>query len=259
MNNIRALVQPRSLGLSLSASLRRVPAVLLAVLFTTTLLACGDGGGSTEQPSKEEITTDTPKPTPEPTPDVQTQKGEELTVEEYAAAMEEITAAREEEIEGAAEGIMSGSLLSRETVERVTALETNESWSREDAEFASEFAETMLEATTGLYGALLEIIGDSIDEVSGLEPPEHLSDLHDDFIATSREILQLTQDFVDTARDTDTNIGNRDELADFMEAVNSVESGPSDPELQERAEGACLELEGRLEAELDRDVSICGN
>lgn len=245
------------LGLSLPASLRWVPALLfLVALSTATLVACGgDGGGSTEQPSKEEVTADTP----EPTPDVQTQKGEELTVEEYAEAMEEIIATREEEIEGAAEGILSGSLFSDEAVERLTVLQTEESWSQEDVEFASDIAETMLQATTGLYDAFLGIIKDSIDEASSLEPPKHLSGLHGDLIATSREILQLTQDFVDTVRDADTNIGNRTELAGFMDVVNSLESGPSDPGLQERAEGACLELEGRLEAELERDVSICGN
>ena len=190
---------------------------------------------------------------------MQTQRGEALTVEEYAAAMEEITAALEEQGESAAEGILSGSLFSGETVERLFALETDESWSLEDVEFASDFAETMLSAITGLYSALFGIVGDSIDEVSNLEPPEHLSDLHGDFVATRREILQLTQDFVDTVQVADTNIGNRDQLADFMDMVNSFESGPDDPNLQERAEGACLELEGQLEAELERDVSICGN
>ena len=154
---------------------------------------------------------------------------------------------------------MSGSLFSDETVERVSALQTSESWSQEDVEFASDFAETMLRATTELYRTFLGITRDSFDEISSLEPPEHLSGLHDDYIATSREILRLVQDFVGGVQDADTDIGNREELADFMDVVNSLESGPTDPGLQERAEGACLELKGRLESELERDVSIFCN
>ena len=254
MDNDRTFVH-RGIRASLPAPLRWVPALLLLVaLLTTALVACGgDGGGSSEQPSREEAATGTP----EPTPTLERRGGAELTVEEYAEAMEEIAAAREEEIEGVAAGIMSGSLFSGETVGRLSALETNESWSQEDVEFATGFARTMLEATTGLYDTLLGISTDSIDEMSGLVPPEHLSGLHGDLIATYREILQLTQDFVETVGGADTGIENREELADFMEVVNSLESGPSNPDLMERVEGVCLALTRQLESELERDVNFC--
>ncbi|MCY4114547.1 MAG: RCC1 domain-containing protein, partial [Chloroflexi bacterium] len=184
--------------------------------------------------------------------------GGELTTEAYAEAMEAIAAAREEKIEAAAEGVLFGALFSADTVERLDSLETSESWSDEDAEFASDVAETMLRALTGLYGDLLRITRDSFDEISSLQPPEHLSDLHGDYVATSREVLQHVQEFVDRVQDTDTTVENQEQLASFYEAVNSLEFGPSNAEnLEERAERACLELEGQLAAELERGVSIC--
>ena len=247
------------LGLSVAAFLRWVPALLLlAALFTATLVACGDGDGSTAEPSRQEVASDTPEPTAEPTPDVQMQRGEELTTEEYYEAMEEIVAARQEKLEAAGEELFSGALFSSDQVQRINSLETSESWSQEDAEFASDIAETMLQGVTGLYGDFLMITRDSLDEMSRLAPPEHLSGLHGDYVATSRELLQVAQEFVEGVQGTDTNIGDRDELANFMAALNLLESGPSDAEdLEERAEGACLALESRLEAELERDVNIC--
>ena len=263
LNVIRLLHNRRSLSL---ISLRWVPALIMAVLFTAALVACGgDSGGSTGQPADEGGPADTaPTATASavdtPTPSVQTQEGAELTTEEYAEAMEEIVATQEEAIEIAGAAFFSDPPFSREEGERFYALETSDSWSQEDMEFASDVAETILQAwVTDLFGAFLEITRDSIDEMSRLAPPEHLSDLHGDFITTSREVLQLVQESLEAVQGTDTNIGDRDELADFSEAVDSLESGPSDPELEERAEAACLELEGRLETELERGVSICGS
>ncbi len=232
---------------------RLAPIALGVMLLALMLAACSGGAGPTatppEGPTGAEET---------PTPDARSQGGAELTVEEYAEAMEEIVAAREERIEAAAEGVLFGTLFSRDELERIGPLETSESWSDEDVEFASGFAETMLRAVTGLYSDFLRIASDSLDQVSSLGPPDHLSDPHGNYVATSREVLQVAQDFLKGLQDVDTDIGDREELADFMAALDTLESGPSDAEeLEERAEGACLELEGRLEAELERDVSIC--
>ena len=249
MDNIRTFLQS---GLSLLSSLRWVPALLfLAALVTVTLVACGDGGGSSEQASNEGATAGTP----ESTAGVQIQTGQELTVEEYAEAMEQIVAAREERIEAAGEALFSGDLFSGDELGRISSLEANVSWTEEDVEFASDFAETMLQAITGIYGDLLRITRDSLDEISSLKPPEHLTDLHGDYVATSREVLPLVQDFLEGLQDLDTDIGNGDELADFMAALDSGPTDAEDPEV--RAEGACRELEGQLEAELERAVSIC--
>ena len=242
---------------AIGISLLWVPALLLAVLLTGVLVACGDGGGGlTEQPTSEGSAAGTPEPTPEPTQDVEMRQGEELTTEEYVAAMEEIAATQQEEIEAAGAAFFSDPPYSPEEGERFFALETSESWSQEDVEFASDVAETTLQKVTGLYGEFLSITRDSFDKMSRLAPPEHLSDLHDEYIATAREVLQLFQESLEAVQGADTSIGDRDELADFSEAVDSLESGPSAPELEERADAACSELEGKLEAELEREVNI---
>ncbi len=249
---------PGPQGPSVAAFIRWIPALMLVALLTATLVACGGGdGGSAEQPSRGGAGSGTTEPTAEPTQDAQMQEGGELRTEEYAAAMEEIAATQQEEGEAAFGAFFSNPPYSAEEAERFFALETSESWSQEDVAFASEVAETILQATTGLYGELLSIIRDSFDEMSRLAPPEHLSDLHDEYIATAREVLQLFQESVETVQGTDTNIGDRDELADFSEAVDSLESGPSAPELEERADAACIALTRQLESELERDVSIC--
>ena len=260
MDNIRTFLQP---GFSLPSSLRWFPALLfLAALVTVTLVACG--GGSSEQPD-EEATAGTQEsspeatlePTSESTSDVRTERREDLTTEEYVQALEEIAAAQEEKIEAAGEALFSGALISRDDFERIGSLEASESWSDEDVEFASDLAETMLGAVTGLFGDFLTITRDSLDEISSLTPPEHLTDLHDDYVATSREVLQFAHEFVDGVQDTDTNVGNREELASFFEVVNSLEFGPPSLDLEERAGEACLALTRQVEAELERDVTIC--
>ena len=248
---------PGPQGLSVAAFIRWIPALMLVALLTATLVACGGGdGGSAEQPSRGGAGAGTPEPTAEPTQDAQMQEGGELTTEEYVAAMEEIAATQEEEGEAAFDAFFSNPPYSPEEAERFFALETSESWSQEDVEFASDVAETILQNVTGLYGEFLSITRDSFDEMSRLAPPEHLSDLHDEYIATAREVLQLFQESLEAVQDADTSIGDRDELADFSEAVDSLESGPSAPELEERADAACSELEGKLEAELEREVNI---
>ncbi|MDE2869673.1 MAG: hypothetical protein OXR64_05290 [Chloroflexota bacterium] len=180
--------------------------------------------------------------------------------------MEEITtrADADDEIEAAGEALFSGDLFSSAEVQRISALEASESWSEDDVKFASEFAETMLHAVTGFYDVVLTVLNRPFDEMSSLRPPEHLSDLHGNFIATAREALQLLQAQVESVKNASTEIKNREDLADFQDIVNSLESGPSDPELQqkaeelaERGEATCRALRERLEAELERDVYIC--
>ena len=236
-------------------SLRWVPALLfLVALCAAALVACGDDGGSTEQPSNEEITAGASE-------SVQVQQGEDLTTEEYAEAMEEISARADDEIETAAGALFSGERFSRDEAERLSSLEASDSWSEDDVEFASDIAETMLREFTGGYGLFLAALKRPFDEMSSLKPPEGLSGLHGNFVAAGRESLQLAQAHLDTVKNAGAEIKNRQELADFWARLTSLESGPVDAEkaeeLAERTEAACRALEERLEAELERGVNIC--
>ncbi len=221
-----------------------------------------------DTPTPAVVDTPTPVAADTPTPAAQVQEGAALTTQEYAAALEEATSGFEEEgdneIEAAFEALFSGDLISEDVLERMFTLETSESWSEDDVKFASEFAKTLLHATTAVYDVILRVINEYLDEMASLKPPKHLSDLHSNFIATYREVLLFFQEYVGTVKNTDTEIKGSADFANFQDIVNSLESGPLDPELQQRgedlaeqAEQACLELKEKLEEELERDVSIC--
>ncbi len=214
------------------------------------------------------VATPTPAAVDTPTPAAQVQEGAALTTREYAEALVEATSGFEEEgddkIEAAFEALFSGDLISEDMLERMSTLETSESWSEDDIKFASEFAKTILLATTAVYDVILKVINEYLDEMASLKPPEHLSDLHSAFIEAYRESLRFYQEYVESVKNTDTEIKGPADFANFQDIVNSLESGPLDPELQqkgedlaEQAEQACLELEEQLEAELERDVGIC--
>ena len=256
---------PRPLGYSVPGSRIWAPArIVLLALVIAMLVACGEDAGvsATPQPASEGVAAGAPAATS----DVQTPKQGELTTQEYAEAMEAIVSRAEadDEIETAWDALFSGDLFSRDEIERIAALEASESWSEDDVRFAGEFAETMLQAVTDFYDVVLTVINRPIDEAASLGPPEHLSDLHGNFIATARETLQLAEAHVDTVKNASTEIGNREDLAGFQDIVNSLEIGSSNPELEQQAEelaarsdAACRALTERLEAELQRDVNIC--
>ena len=239
-----------------------------AVATPTSAVAAAPTPAAVDTPTAVAVDTPTPTAVATATPAAQVQKGAALTTQEYAEAMEEAAAGFEEEgdaeIEAAFGALFSGDLISEDVLERMSTLETSESWSEDDVKFASEFAKTFLQATTAFYDVVFRVFSRIIDEMAILRPPEHLSDFHSNFIEAYRESLRFFQEYVESVKNTDTEIKGPADYANFQDIVNSLESGPLDPELQqkgedlaEQAEQACLELKEQLEAELERDVSIC--
>lgn len=215
-----------------------------------------------DTPASAAAATPTPAAVETPTPVAQAQAGAKLTTQEYAEALEEATSGRveegDDEIEAAFETIYSS--ISDDMFERMSSLESSESWSEDDIEFASEFAKTILQASTSLYDVILRVFNEYLAEISSLRPPAHLADLHSNFTATYREVLQFIQDYMETVKNTDTEIKSLEDYSDFQDIIISLESGPLDQrseDLTEQAEQACLALKEQLEAELERDVSIC--
>ncbi len=200
-----------------------------------------------------------------PTPEPETQKGVELTTQEYVEALEEAISSNEDAIEDAAEKLLEEPLFSGDVLERLGSLETAESWSEEDAAFASEFAATYLRAITDFFGYTLEAARDTLDELSGLTPPEHLSDLHEDFTRAYGEVVRFTPELLaNLSKNVDTRIRTQEDLADFYAFIEAADSGLLDPDLEakgeelaEQVEEACQELQDQLEAELERSVDIC--
>ncbi len=233
-------------------------------LIVLSLFACGDNGDTLGDMPTTEGGDDSRLGSQAATPVAEMQGGPVLTTEEYAEALEEIFARGDDEVEAASADFILNGVISQDEAERIQSLETSESWSDDDVKFAVQFAETTLQAVTGFYDVVLRISMGYLEEVSSLRPLEHLSDLHSKFIATAGETLQFFQLQVETVKNASTEIKNREELAGFQAIVNSLESGPLDPALEQEAEelrargdAACLALKSRLESELERDVSFC--
>jgi len=248
------------------------------VLLTATLAACGgDSGDATGQPASGERPADTDTSSAStsaadtPTPEARTQDGAELTTQEYAEALEEALSGPDDEIvEDAFERFFGRNRLSSDETERLWSLENAESWSEEDVRLANKYAEAGQRAATGFFDFVLGLLKRTPEEVSSLRPPKHLSELHRDFAEALGELtrfsLQPMEQLLDEVREADTDIRNREELAEFEALVNSLEFPSVDPEpgqqgedLSKQAEAACQALEGRLEPELGRDVNICSS
>ena len=112
----------------------------------------------------------------------------------------------------------------------------------------------MLQATSGIYDVILRILNEYLHRVSSLRPPEHLSGLHGNFIATYEETVRTAEELVETAKSADTEIKSREDLDDFLNLEFSLEVPE---ELEAQSEKACLELKEQLETGLGREVSIC--
>ena len=240
----------------------------LSLVLSTALLACGGDQPSDSSADPAASATTTPAAATETSTarsSATTRSGAELTTEEYAAAMEEIATIGEDEFEEALEDFLFSGVFSDAEAERIRSLEASDSWSDDDADFASQSAQTLLQAVIGLYDLVVRFANESLDEMSALRPPDHLSDLHDNYIAATGEAVQLLQTQVEAVENTNTEIKNGQELVDFQAAVNSIlESGPADPALRQKAEelrargnAACLALIGPLETELGRSVTFC--
>ena len=192
-------------------------------------------------------------------------KGAALTTLEYAEAMEEILSGANQEINDLEEDFFSGTLFSSDEVERMDSLETAESWSEEDAEFASKGAETVLRAFTSFYDDIWGIVKDSFDEMSDLRPPEHLSDLHSNYIASYGEFVRFRQTQAEIMKDADTDIRSQEDFANIGATITFFKDyGLADPDLEEehkaladQADEACRELAEQLKSELERYFNIC--
>ena len=183
--------------------------------------------------------------------------GEErvLTTQEYAEAMEDAHAALQEEsgnLEADLERAFEDSL--EEVGDRLASL-GEDSWSNEDAELASEFAETLLRAFTDVFEGMVGVLGDYGEEIASLRPPAHLAELHDTLAEGIGEIVRDGRELVEDLKELDTDIGSEEELGDFWASLGS--SVDSDSSSGVKVDEACRELRARLEAELDASIAIC--
>ena len=182
-------------------------------------------------------------------------EGPALTTQEYAEAMEDVYATQQEDAEKHWEDFQRVFDDAFEEFDDRPAPPSDSSWSDEDAEFASEFAETILRAYTDLYEASLGVLEDYGDELSSLRPPAHLAELHNTMSEGIKEIVREIKDGRGDLKDIDTDIDNEAEFEEFWTSLDSI--GDSDSGSWEQVEEACRELQASLEAELGANFTIC--
>ena len=179
-------------------------------------------------------------------------------LQEYAAALEEdffyMENEVDDEVQAAADEIFSSAGFDLDTTFLLNALETSDSWSEDEARFANEYAETVLQVVAAAFDLILRGLNELVRGVSSLSPPEHLSGLHGNLIAAIEETIRSYGNLADSIENTDTEIKSREDLAEFEDFLSRM--GVPE-ELDEQIAEACLELKGRLETELGREVSIC--
>ena len=132
---------------------------------------------------------------------------------------------------------------------------TDDSWSDEHTEVATEFAETLLQAQARFLEGLLGVVEDYGDEISSLRPPAQLADLHNTMTASIEDILREGREAAEDLEDIDTDIDSEAELEDFWTSLQSI--GDSYSVSWARLEAACRGLRATLEAELGASVAIC--
>ena len=167
--------------------------------------------------------------------------GEEppLTTREYADALEEAHATLQQRL------VEHGEVYEDFADEIGARLDSLDSpWSEEDRESVEEVKETVFQALADVHAGILAISEDYHDEVSGLRPPEHLSDLHNAMADSLGQVLLRYGEVVEKLKNRDGDTTNGE---DFDEASN----------VASHADKACQELRATLEAELGTDVAIC--
>ena len=178
-----------------------------------------------------------------------------LTARQYADAMEDAHAALQEDSGNLEADLERAFEDSFEDMGDWLASLGEDSWSDEDAELASEFAETLVRAFTDVFEGMFGVLGDYGDEISSLRPPAHLAELHNTLTEGIEEFVREGRELVEDLKDIDTDIDSEEELGDFWASLGSI--GDSDLGPGEQVEEACRELRAKLEAELGTNVNIC--
>jgi hypothetical protein len=188
-------------------------------------------------------------------------EGSVLTAQEYADAMADAYAAREEDAEQIGEDLDQAFEDAFDELQEAP-LPDDGSWSDEDARVATDFAETLLRLYRDAFEGSRGVLEDWGDEISSLRPPAHLAELHDAMIAAIEQLAREFRNAEDDLKDVDTGVDSDAELEAFWTALHwtalqSILNAASGSRASEQLEEACQELQASLEAELGASVAIC--
>ncbi len=212
---------------------RALSVVGLAVLGLLVLGACGGGSEPlTTQEYADELV-----------------RLNEQFQEEGEALGEELFGEDEEVIEEILESLFS-LLASADSPEDMA----NEGW-----EAVSELAETLVDVFADIMDGAARLLDGYRDELAGLDPPNHLADLHTTMVDSMDDAIEAYREYRKYFEDFDTDITSEEDLERLMSSLEGEEIPlDTDPNAAVEAfEAACLELQSKIEAELGSRYSVC--
>ena len=97
------------------------------------------------------------------------------------------------------------------------------------------------------------------DELSNLDPPTHLADLHTTMVDSMDDAIEAYREYRKYFEDFDTDISSEEDLVRLMGSLEGEGiSLDTDPDAAvETFDAACRELKSRIEAELGSPYSVC--
>ena len=189
---------------------------------------------------------------------------EPLTTQEYADELvrineqfQEAGEALGEELFGEGEEVVED--LIEDLFNLFASADSPEDVGDEGWEAVSEIAETLTKVFADIMDGAAGLLEGYRDELSSLDPPNHLADLHTKLVDSLDDATEAYGEYSKYFEDFDTDIGSEEDLQRFMGSLEG-EGIPldTDPEAADEAfEAACRELKSRIEAELGRPYSIC--
>ena len=189
---------------------------------------------------------------------------EPLTTQEYADDLVRINEQFQEKGEALGEDLLGED---EEAIEGLmedlftlfASADSPEDLGDEGWEAVSEIAEALTKVFADLMDRVAGLLEGYRDELSSLDPPTHLADLHTRMVDSMDDAIEAYREYHKYFKDFDTDITSEENLERFM---NSLEgegiSTDTDPVAAVEAfEATCRELASRIEAELGSPYSVC--
>lgn len=189
---------------------------------------------------------------------------EPLTTQEYADELVRINEQLQEEGEALGEELFGED---EEVVEDLiedlfnlfASADSPEDLGDEGWEAVSEIAEALTKVFADIMDGGAGLLEGYRDELSSLDPPTHLADLHAKMVDSMGEGIEAYREYRKYFEDFDTDITSEEDLERLMGSLEG-EGLSLDTDLDaafEVFEAACQELKSRIEAELGSPYSVC--
>ena len=189
---------------------------------------------------------------------------EPLTTQEYADELVRINEQFQEEGEALGEELFGED---EEVIEEIledlfsllASADSPEDMEDEGWEAVSEIAENLTRVFADIMDGAAGLMEGYRDELSSLDPPTHLADLHTTMVDSMDGAIEAYREYRKYFEDFDTDISSEEDLVRLMSSLEGEGiSLDTDPDAAvETFDAACRELKSRIEAELGSPYSIC--